>query len=594
MKTELTQAEQDLMHQVRDEWIQHALTRNGQIDEEAFEEGIEWLYTELLGLEKPKIVYCDSLLSASLVIYTLRSLKEVDLQGVGDSAITLIHHPVRDSVSTSVMASVWNSVWGSVDTSVKSQIYEAIKGAVKDVDLEGVWDSVWFSVKDSFIDSIRNSVWDSVRYSVDSSVRDSVWNSVWVSVGNQIHEAIKAAVKNIDLEDVKFSVDYSVTTSVINSVWNLIWNSVMGSVIATAGRQIHESIKAAVKDIDLEEVGDSVGDLVNSSVFHSVVDSVSNSVSNSVWDSVRASVDESVWNSVIIPIHEAIKNITASKLEDILGKNSTYINYGDYGWVAFYDFFTRIGVVDHERFNKYLKLIKSGVFETFEYKNIVFAVRSPVEFRLNNQGRLHSYDGPAVTNLDGTVYYFIHGVSIKTDLWKKLETDTLTFEDLIKQDNEEVKAAILSYIEENKGSEGVYRFISEHLKEVDTYVDKKPEQYLEGTTGGMDIGVYTLYKGTVGGLRMAYVRCFCPSSDRLFFLSVHPDNNNAKDAIASLYRVPKKLANHIKYIQRQGERFSTVFDEAGRKKLSKMTKEELSDLVPISGNEYFEKMRYEY
>ena len=49
-------------------------------------------------------------------------------------------------------------------------------------------------------------------------------------------------------------------------------------------------------------------------------------------------------------------------------------------------------------------------------------------------------------------------------------------------------------IQELKGDEGIVNFFRESLNEVDTYVDKK-EKYLQGTTGGMNIGVYTLFKG---------------------------------------------------------------------------------------------------
>jgi hypothetical protein len=54
------------------------------------------------------------------------------------------------------------------------------------------------------------------------------------------------------------------------------------------------------------------------------------------------------------------------------------------------------------------------------------------------------------------------------------------------------------------------------------------------------------------------------------------------------------LKKHIKYIQRQGERFSTVFTDAGKELITKLKPEELEDMVSITGDEYFGKMRYEY
>jgi len=54
------------------------------------------------------------------------------------------------------------------------------------------------------------------------------------------------------------------------------------------------------------------------------------------------------------------------------------------------------------------------------------------------------------------------------------------------------------------------------------------------------------------------------------------------------------LRDHIKYIQRQGERFSTVFDEKGTQTLKTISKKAVEDVVTISGDEYFNKLTYEY
>ena len=55
-----------------------------------------------------------------------------------------------------------------------------------------------------------------------------------------------------------------------------------------------------------------------------------------------------------------------------------------------------------------------------------------------------------------------------------------------------------------------------------------------------------------------------------------------------------KLVNEIKSINRQGERFSTTFTEAGKSLLKTLTKDDFEDMTTISGDKYFELMRYEY
>ena len=128
----------------------------------------------------------------------------------------------------------------------------------------------------------------------------------------------------------------------------------------------------------------------------------------------------------------------------------------------------------------------------------------------------------------------------------------------------------------------------------DLFVDKKEAKYLEGTTKGMNVGVYTLFKGIVNNEYIAYVRCYCPSTDRMFFLGVNPENTNAKDAIASLYQIPKKLKDEIISIQRQGEVFSTNFTQKGLSLLKKMKQEDIQDMTSISGSDYFKLIQYEY
>jgi len=284
------------------------------------------------------------------------------------------------------------------------------------------------------------------------------------------------------------------------------------------------------------------------------------------------------------------------KVKENLTLKSTYIGWSNFGWVSFYDYFTQIKVIDNEDFNNYQKLIESNVFECFEFEYAVFAVKPPVYVKYNDQKISHNIEGPSIEFLDGTKHYSVNGFSISPELFHKLYNKEYTFEEFITEPNEEIKSAVVSFIQSRDGDSGMYYFLKENLKEIDTYTDIKRDEKLEGTTKSTNIGVYTLFKGSIDGNDLAYVRCYCPSTDRIFFLGVHPENTNAKDAIASLYRVPKILKNNIKSICRQGEKFSTVFDKKTTTKLEngEYNENELKDYVSLSGDEYFNFMEYEY
>jgi hypothetical protein len=285
------------------------------------------------------------------------------------------------------------------------------------------------------------------------------------------------------------------------------------------------------------------------------------------------------------------------KMKSNLSDNSNWLNsYSNFGWTAFYDFFQRIDVLDDENFERYKNLIMACAFQTFEYDEYVFAVEPPHITHTNEERRLHSLTEKALAWDDGYGFYFVNGFNLSEDIFLKLRDNTLSVEEFLRQENEEVKSAIVSYIQTRDGDEGIYKFFSKHLTEVNTFVDEKEEQYLEGTTKGMNVGVYTLFKGEVNEVDIAYVRCYCPSTDRMFFLGVEPHHTNAKDAIASLYQVPTILKNNIVSISRQGEKFTTVFDENTtlKLKLGAYDSEELKRYTSISGDKYFKLMKYEY
>jgi len=276
---------------------------------------------------------------------------------------------------------------------------------------------------------------------------------------------------------------------------------------------------------------------------------------------------------------------------------TSYLNKYWTNWIAYYDFFDKecFKLKKSDLFNKYRELFTQNISYCVAFQNAVYVSKNATKYLRDADKKLHSVYDMAV-QFEGWGIYKVHGVTIPKIMFQQLTDRTYTFEQWVKESNEEVKTAALSFIEEFHGNEALFHFISDNLSEVDTFTDKKSEKYLIGTTRGMNIGVYTLFKNSPSSKLppIAFVRCYCPSTDRMFFLSVHPDNKNAKDAIASLYRVPKKLVKEIKNIARQGERFSTIFTDRGLSILKQLSESEVSDLIPITGDEYFSKMTYEF
>ena len=359
------------MLETRDEWINlffdNVRNKRG-IDKPAFEEGIKWLYNDLLKKPTPKIIYCDGWLSCLLTIAILKN---------------------KNLIKKS---------WASVRASVRAS----------------VWDSVGAPVGASIMASVRASAWDSVGAPVGDSAWDSVKASVWDSVGAPVWDSVKASI------------------------------------------------------------GDSIGD--------------------SVGDSIRASVNE----------------------------YSSYIDLSNYGWVSFYDFFEKINLLDNFNFKQYKKLIRSNVFNAYEYENYVFAIQPPVYIETNLAGRLHSTTQAAVQFRDGSEYYFINGRSIPA--WIVNDKSSITKERFMKETDADIKGAIYESI----GQQGMLDLLGAKV------VDRREIVHANGDREVVELlKTDDLFK-EIDNQPFAWVSMCCPSTGTHYLQGVEPHHTNAIEAIASL------------------------------------------------------------
>lgn len=134
---------------------------------------------------------------------------------------------------------------------------------------------------------------------------------------------------------------------------------------------------------------------------------------------------------------------------EITGENqyhefSSYGNVSDYGWVSFYDYFTQIGVLNDEKFNKFRDLIDCNVYDMIQFDEACIVCPLPDFISRDNSLRLHGEDGPAISWEDGTAYYFWKGTSIPKE-WIE-DSSTITKELINKEVNLELKRCMMEII----------------------------------------------------------------------------------------------------------------------------------------------------
>ncbi len=267
---------------------------------------------------------------------------------------------------------------------------------------------------------------------------------------------------------------------------------------------LRDNVRASVRDSVWDSVRDSVGDSVRASVR----DSVRDSVWDSVWDSVRDSVGDSVWASKLEYIYPIWRDVLS-----------------DAGWVAFYDYFTRIGVINHENFNQYLKYMKSGVFYGVFLDGVAIVCGRPKHIDRDNNSRLHSENRPAVLWSDGYAQYFWHGVAVTA---KIIETpEQLTKEDLIKEENAEVRRAMM----EKLGTDRFFELLDvDEVNRETVGVGDYAQEYILYRTKEID---------AIAEKHIQFVKVRCHSTGREFMLCVPPEIEDAGTAVAWTFGMTK-------------------------------------------------------
>lgn len=234
------------------------------------------------------------------------------------------------------------------------------------------------------------------------------------------------------------------------------------------------------------------------------------SVGAPVWASIRASVRDSVWDSVWASIGDSVNEY------------SSYIDLSNYGWVSFYDFFEKINLLDNFNFKQYKKLIRSNVFNAYEYENYVFAIQPPVYIETNLAGRLHSTTQAAVQFRDGSEYYFINGRSIPA--WIVNDKSSITKERFMKETDADIKGAIYESI----GQQGMLDLLGAKV------VDRREIVHANGDREVVELlKTNDLFK-EIDNQPFAWVSMCCPSTGTHYLQGVEPHHTNAIEAIASL------------------------------------------------------------
>ena len=187
----------------------------------------------------------------------------------------------------------------------------------------------------------------------------------------------------------------------------------------------------------------------------------------------------------------------------------------DSGWVSFYDYFVEIKILKHEAFNAYMKYLQSGVFMTIFLDDYAFICRRPKAVRKNATGFMNSDQFPAIEWRDGFKLHYLNGVYFPEDLWKKVVSKEMPFEEILAIKDIDQRTQAMRY--------GDVQKFFEHTKS--TLLDSSDKGnelwFVPQSAGIFRIDAYFLkYKD--------------PSTDKIYMSGIDPEIGQKKDADLSM------------------------------------------------------------
>lgn len=117
----------------------------------------------------------------------------------------------------------------------------------------------------------------------------------------------------------------------------------------------------------------------------------------------------------------------------------------DYHWVASYEFFLKIGLINCMEFEEYLKLVKSNIFYLIAMDDICVISRPPVHLRVDENGRMHSTTESAMKYADGFELFFVKGINFSKKLFEFAFLNKMSAKDILNIENVEQRAVVIDH-----------------------------------------------------------------------------------------------------------------------------------------------------
>ena len=222
-----------------------------------------------------------------------------------------------------------------------------------------------------------------------------------------------------------------------------------------------------VYDQTYEQIRGRVSNQVHEQIYEQVRGQVHDQVSPQVKERVYSQVRDPIYTQVCEQVRDQVYDQTCKQVRE---QKLKYFDPAlcdmlwNAGWLSLYDYFRRVGVINHAGLNKYIAYARSGVFYSIFCKDFVVLCNRPAYIKRDENSRLHADGAPAILWRDGWAQYFLHGVRVPAD-YALTPAEKLDPKLALTEKNADIQRELVRKI----GPERV--LMETHAKELDAWQD---------------------------------------------------------------------------------------------------------------------------
>jgi len=222
-----------------------------------------------------------------------------------------------------------------------------------------------------------------------------------------------------------------------------------------------------VYDQTYEQIRGRVSNQVHEQIYEQVRGQVHDQVSPQVKERVYSQVRDPIYTQVCEQVRDQVYDQTCKQVRE---QKLKYFDPAlcdmlwNAGWLSLYDYFRRVGVINHAGLNKYIAYARSGVFYSIFRKDFVVLCNRPAYIKRDENSRLHADGAPAILWRDGWAQYFLHGVRVPAD-YALTPAEKLDPKLALTEKNADIQRELVRKI----GPERV--LMETHAKELDAWQD---------------------------------------------------------------------------------------------------------------------------